>query len=85
MDRADVTSALETTASDHVQKLVGRLQRAWKEVNDPEGSVDLEEFLPSQDDSLRPLALQALVKADLEIRWQPGRGVQVESYLETFP
>ena len=41
--------------------------------------------MPGAEDPLRPVALQELIKADLEIRWRRGLTARIESYVNDFP
>src|SRR5262249_48227159 len=69
---------------DRLEALLDRFEKAWKEAG-PAETIDLQEFLPSIEDPLRGVALQELIKADLEIRWRRGQTIRVETYLEDYP
>jgi serine/threonine protein kinase/formylglycine-generating enzyme required for sulfatase activity len=72
---------LKSAEWGQLQEVVERFEKACSD-----GDVaDLERFLPLPGDPLRPVALQELIKTDLEIRWRHGRAVTLEVYLEKFP
>ncbi len=48
-------------------------------------SVELDQFLPPTGQSLRSFILHELIKAELAFRWENGRGLLLEHYLEKFP
>jgi hypothetical protein len=74
--------ALLTPAEwDRLQETADRFEQTCHEGP----SVDLQQFLPSLGDPLRALALRELVFIDVEMRWQRGRPVFLEEYLERFP
>ena len=76
---------LPTQEWRRLQEILEPFERAWEERATPDAVVDLAPFVPPPGDPLRRLALQELIKADLEFRWQHGLPVRVESYLEQFP
>src|SRR5207253_7818467 len=47
--------------------------------------LELADFLPPKDDSLRAVALVELIKVDLELRWRRKQGQTLEDYLKRFP
>jgi serine/threonine protein kinase len=79
--KPDNLGDLKTAQWERLQDLADRLEDTWRRKND----ANLEEFLPTERDPLRPLALQELIKTDLELRWRKGEQVLLESYLERFP
>jgi hypothetical protein len=66
---------------NRLQDLADRFEEGWKESDE----VDLTAFLPPAGDSLRSLALEELIKSDLEIRWRRKRGKLLEQYLREYP
>src|SRR5437867_1195427 len=67
----------------------------WNKVNDlatefenalkTSASVNMEQFLPAAGEALRPNVLRELVKTELAFRWEHGRGLLLEQYLEKYP
>jgi serine/threonine protein kinase len=51
----------------------------------PASHVDLRPFLPPPEDGLFSLALQELVKSELEIHWRRGYSPLLEDYVRRFP
>jgi serine/threonine protein kinase len=72
---------LNTQEWDQLQDLADRFEAAWRGAE----AVELEQFLPAPGHPLRPVALQELIKTDLEMRWRRGRGLRLEDYLGKFP
>jgi serine/threonine protein kinase len=70
---------------ERLQDILEPFERAWHDLADPDGLVDLAAFVPRADDPLRPVALCELIKADVEFRWRRGRPVRIEEYLGRFP
>jgi hypothetical protein len=68
-----------------IQLLLERLDSAWQAAKDPATVVDLRSFLPASDNPLHAMALHELVKKDLANRWQRGRSITLEDYLQRFP
>jgi hypothetical protein len=66
---------------EQLQDLLDRFEDAWSKAD----SVDLGRYLPLPTSPLRAVALQELVKADLEIRWRRGQSVTLEDYCRRFP
>jgi serine/threonine protein kinase len=66
---------------ERLGELADRFEAAWKDLP----GVDLEQFLPQRDNPLRPLALQELIKTDLELRWRGGLQITLEVYSQRFP
>src|ERR1051326_6931029 len=64
---------------NRLQDLADRFEDGWS------AEVSLGTFLPPNGDALRPLALQELIKADLEIRWRAKQPKMLEQYLHEFP
>jgi tetratricopeptide (TPR) repeat protein len=85
MNRLTDLGHLTSHEWERLQNLLDRFERAWQERPDPHGSVDLRDYLPRPKDALRPIALQELIKADLEFRWRRGQTAALESYLHQFP
>jgi serine/threonine protein kinase/formylglycine-generating enzyme required for sulfatase activity len=85
MDRTDGLGHLKSEEWNRLTELVGRFESAWQTAASAGETVDLREFVPSEDDPLRRAALLELIKTDLEIRWRQGPGVTLEYYLERFP
>src|SRR5260370_42209671 len=81
MQRRNNLGGLTSGEWEQLQALVGR----YETVSAKADTVDLGQFLPPEDDPLRPLALQELVKCDLEIRWRHAKPILVEEYLRRFP
>jgi hypothetical protein len=71
---------LEPTEWDQVQRVANSYKKALQTTS----AVDLEHFLPTQA-RVRAWALVELVKLDLAFRWENGRGVLLDHYLEKFP
>ncbi len=72
---------LKTNELEQLQNIAERLEEAWRQGH----SVDLGQFLPPPGDALRPIVLRELIKTELELRWQRGQRVHLESYLEKYP
>jgi serine/threonine protein kinase len=72
---------LETEHWAHLQDLASRFEAAWKDAD----TVDLAAYLPPVGHPLRSVALQELIKTDLEARWRRGQLIGVEAYLEKYP
>jgi eukaryotic-like serine/threonine-protein kinase len=70
---------------ERLQDVLEPFERAWHDLRDSDGPVDLARFVPPADDPLRLLALAELIKADVEFRWRQGQPVRVEEYLRQFP
>jgi serine/threonine protein kinase len=85
MDQTVSLGSLNDDPGQRLQDLLARFEQAWRGHNGQEPAVDFTPFLPPPGDPLRPTALHALVKADLEMRWQRGRPVRLEYYLEWLP
>jgi serine/threonine protein kinase len=75
--------SVNTTDWNRVHELINRFEETWKDHGDADVDAFLKMFPPT--DPMRFLALQELVKSDLEHRWQCGRGGVVEDYLRRFP
>ena len=71
---------LEPSDWDQVQKVANSFKTALKTAP----HADLEHFLPTQG-RVRPWALVELVKIELAYRWEHGRGLLLDHYLEKFP
>ena len=70
---------LNETDWNRLQDLAERFEEGWSD------QVILASFLPPLGDVLRPVALQELIKADLEIRWRRKQNRLLEQYLIDFP
>lgn len=70
-----------------VAEAIDALSGAWEtHLADGSDEPKLESFLPTEDGSLRELALKELVKLDLEYRWQHNRAPKkLEAYADQFP
>lgn len=66
---------------DRLQALLDRFSQAGPRA----GAVDFVGFLPPPDDCLHVIALQELIKCDLELRWRNGQAILVEDYLKPYP
>src|SRR5207253_6534668 len=64
-----------------LQNQADRLEEAWKRRD----SVNLEEFLPPEDDHRRLVYLRELIKTELDIRYRLGQRVTLEYYTSQFP
>src|SRR5436309_5373142 len=71
---------LEPSDWDQVQKVANSFKKALQTTS----AVDLERFLP-RPGRVRAWALVELVKVDLAFRWEHGRGVLLDHYLEKYP
>jgi hypothetical protein len=76
---------LKTLDWERLQDLLDPFEDAWHAVAEPGQVVDLLGFLPPVDDPLRGVALQELIKADLEFRWRHGQELLLDEYLKQFP
>ena len=65
--------------------LTSRLEQAWQATSSSMPPPNLADFLPPAGDLLRSAALKELVRLDLEIRWQRGLPILLESYSQQFP
>jgi serine/threonine protein kinase len=63
-----------------LQEILDRFESVWEE----KGIAEIEEFLPPAEDSMRPVALQELIKADLEIRWRKNQAQALEYYQNKY-
>jgi serine/threonine protein kinase len=84
MDRPSDLRKQGAAAGEEPEDPVRRFKRAWQEAGS-EAAVDLSDYLPASQTPLRLVVLLELIKADLEIRWQRGKGVVLEQYLNDFP
>jgi serine/threonine protein kinase len=85
MDRSPDWGRIETNAGNRLRDIAARFQKAWQKITGPPDPVGFDAYLPARDDPLRPLALHALIKIDLENRWQRGQPTRLDHYLERFP
>jgi serine/threonine protein kinase len=85
MDRLGDVGHLSPSAWERLQDLLDRFEKAWQEHPNPRDAVDLADYLPRPKDPLRPLALQELIKCDLEFRWKRGQNLTLETYLQRYP
>jgi serine/threonine protein kinase len=81
MEGSDDLGRLDAKHWDQLQEMASRFEAAWKDAE----TVDLTSFLPPADDPLRRVALQELIKSDLEARWRRGQIIGIEAYLEKYP
>ena len=84
MERTAGLGHLSANDWERLQEILDRFEKAWSNVAS-EDAIDLKAYLPGSEDSLRPVALQELIKADLEIRWRRGLTARIESYVNDFP
>jgi serine/threonine protein kinase len=85
MDSASDLGRLASADWERLQDLADRFESAWEQAEAGHDPVDLTEYLPPTGDPLRPMALNELIKTDLEIRWRHGLPATVEQYLARFP
>src|SRR5262245_7431049 len=81
MDRSSDLGRLETEHWGQLQDLASRFEAAWKDAD----TVDLSAFRPPAGDPLRRIALNELIKTDLDARWQRGQIIGIEAYVEKYP
>jgi hypothetical protein len=84
MERTAGLGHLSADEWDRLQEMLERFEKAWTNVGS-EDAIDLKAYLPPAEDPLRPVALQELIKEELEIRCRRGQTVRIESYLSEFP
>jgi hypothetical protein len=84
MERTAGLGHLSTDDWERLQEILDRFEKAWTNVGS-EDAIDLKAYLPPVEDPLRSVALQELIKVELEIRWRRGQTVRIESYLSEFP
>ena len=84
MERTAGLGHLSVDDWERLQEILDRFEKAWSNVAS-EDAIDLKAYLPGAEDPLRPVALQELIKADLEIRWRRGLTARIESYVNDFP
>ena len=75
----------DEASSPAATRLARRYEDAWR---DPrrKRKPDPAEFLPGGiDDTTTPAAWLALLRADLNLRWDEGESVRVENYRDRFP
>src|SRR5262245_40617182 len=85
MERPGSVGNLSTEDWELLQDIADRFEKAWQKVETPGEVVDPNRFLPPRGHSLRTIALNELIKIDLEMRWKRGRAIDLEQYLEKFP
>jgi serine/threonine protein kinase len=81
---AATRSQIQSLPADDQQKLqswLDALQTSWSQ----ERLSAIVALLPESGDSLRPVALSEIVKADINRQWQSGQEVRLEDYLDTYP
>jgi serine/threonine protein kinase len=71
---------LEPSDWDQVRQLANSFKKALQTTS----AVELARFLPTPG-RVRPWALVELVKVELAFRWEHGRGVLLDHYLEKYP
>jgi serine/threonine protein kinase len=76
---------LDSDSWQHLQDIADRFDKACQAASSQADTVDLRQYLPPQDDPLRPVVLQELIKTHLEFRWKHRQGITLEEYLEKFP
>jgi serine/threonine protein kinase len=81
MQESPDAKPLTPAEQERLNNLVGAFENAWKKLN----HVDLNAFLPAAGDPLRPAAIRALVRSDMEIRYRRGRPLDLGHYLQNFP
>src|SRR5262249_19688934 len=80
-ERKSSSTDLPSEAWERLERVLGRLQAAWRRGERPA----LEEYLAEAADGERRALLPELVQEDLEYHFQAGEVVRVEAYLERFP
>ena len=86
MDRPASLHHLTSADWERLRGHVERFQEVCRNVTDPAATeVNLHEFLPNAEDSLRAVVLEELIKADLEMRWRHGQPVGLDYYAGQFP
>jgi len=85
MSRPADLGDLKSVEWDRLQELADRFEKVCLEAGPKLDLVDLASFLPPQGDPLHIVALNELIKTDLEIRWRRGQTIPVERYLDRFP
>src|SRR5260370_39499308 len=73
---------LDSDSWQHLQDIADRFDKACQAASSQADTVDLRQYLPPQDDPLRPVVLQELIKTHLEFRWKHRQGITLEEYLE---
>ena len=76
---------LATLDQERVEAILARFRAAWNEKQPGQPLPKIEDFLPPPDDPLRLHILHALIPFDIDLCWQRGQNVLVESYLKSFP
>jgi hypothetical protein len=84
MERTAGLGHLSTDEWERLEEILDRFEKAWSNVG-RDDAIDLRAYLPAVEDPLRSVALQELIKAELEIRWRRGETVRIESYVKEFP
>ncbi len=85
MDPFTSLRQLQTQQWQQLEDLADRFAKSWQNVAGQGEPPNLSEFLPGQDDPLRPIALVELIKTDMEIRCRRGLTVALEDYLHRLP
>jgi serine/threonine protein kinase len=85
MERTVPLGELSAADWERLQDLLDRFETAWQQASAPAETLDLCAFLPPAADPLHRVALQELIKSDLEIRCRRGLKADLESYLARFP
>src|SRR5262245_13041304 len=80
MSGAPDVAKLNTVQWGRLQELADRFHQARKQGD----SLNLESILPPPDSPLRQVALHELIIIDMEVRWEQGRGVGLDYYLEKY-
>jgi serine/threonine protein kinase len=83
-DEVYTPEPLKSGERKFLEDLLNRFHAARQRTDISPDMVDLRSFLPARG-ALRALALRELIKADLELQWQRGRNILLDSYLDAFP
>ncbi len=77
----------KSDAWDGIAEAIDKFSDAWEmHLAGKDREPELSEWLPTEETEAYPLALQELVKVDLEQRWRNGRSPRkVETYAQHFP
>jgi hypothetical protein len=85
MSRPTNLASLADAEWGRLEDILESFEDAWRHAGAAADKVDIGRFLPPADDPLRPVAIQELVKSDIEARWRRDIAVEVESYTKRFP
>jgi hypothetical protein len=70
---------------NRLQDCLEGFEEAWLRSQQQGDFVEIRAFLPGNGDSLRPIALEELIKTELEIRCRQGEPVDLNYYMQQFP